>query len=473
MMQPVLTPLNMDTQLPTHEGYISVAPSKRYFQDERGQGFVVIGHNDAITWPGLMELLDGSSYQTTEDYIRDLRAHGINVSRVMIEYAQYENGYFENPVGEFVPAVVQFWDEFIALAEKHGLYLLLTPYDTFWQVRNWKTYPYNADLGGPCRTMRDWLTSPDVIAAHKARWDFMLRRWGGSSSIFAWDIMNEIDLYWGSTAEEISAYITEMAAYIRQTEMALYGKTHLLTTSSAEPTPTDALGHVIYNHPSLDFANTHLYVGPGINTPLDAVECVEEMVSGVRLSLQSVFQTRPYFDSESGPIYQWIEEASLDKEYHHNMSWAHLMTGGAGSGMRWPYTTPHWLIPELRTNLLGLARFAATIDWSRFASRSFTQHIRVGKPGILRTGCTDSKTTALIWLLSDGRLMHPPSLEGTRISIANALPDGDYTIEVWETYNGTPLTCFETSIVDGKMQFELPDLDDTLRDVALIVRRVD
>jgi len=37
---------------------------------------------------------------------------------------------------------------FDALAEEHGLYLLLTPYDTFWQSHNWENYPYNAAVGG-------------------------------------------------------------------------------------------------------------------------------------------------------------------------------------------------------------------------------------------------------------------------------------------------------------------------------------
>ncbi|NJO83122.1 MAG: hypothetical protein HC828_10070 [Blastochloris sp.] len=68
------------SELPQHRGYITVAPSKRYFQDEDGRGFVVIGHNDAITWTGLVELLDGSAPHITENYIADLRAHGINTN---------------------------------------------------------------------------------------------------------------------------------------------------------------------------------------------------------------------------------------------------------------------------------------------------------------------------------------------------------------------------------------------------------
>src|SRR5687767_1258006 len=136
-------------ELPRYQGRISVAPGNRSFQDEAGQGFVVLGQNDAISWPGLSSLLDCSDPAYTDAYIADLRVHGINVSRVMMEYAQHTWSMLENPVGVYNPTVVEFWDNFIALAEKRGLYLLLTPFDTFWQAHNWHTHPYSASAGGP------------------------------------------------------------------------------------------------------------------------------------------------------------------------------------------------------------------------------------------------------------------------------------------------------------------------------------
>lgn len=264
--RPTLRP----TPLPRYEGYISVTSSGRYFQDERRQGFLAIGQNDAITWPGLHELLRRDDPAATEQYIVNLRENGVTVSRVMMEYAQFKKGWLEHTLGLFSPTITRFWDEFIPLCEKHGLYLLLTPYDTFWQVRNWKDYPYSGKAGGPCVQKRDWLTRPDVIEAHKRRWTYILERWGSSSAIFAWDLMNEIDLHFGNTADEISHYITEMAAFVRETETRLYGKTHLLTASSAAAIPEGALADAIYNHPALDFANTHLYVGKGIRSPRNA-----------------------------------------------------------------------------------------------------------------------------------------------------------------------------------------------------------
>lgn len=475
------SPEAVEAHIPQYSGWISVAPSGRYFQDETGRGFLAIGQNDAITWPGLVELLEGGDPTVAEAYIRDLRANGITISRVMMEYAQFDEGLLENPVGTFVPNVVSFWDTFIALCEKHGLYLILTPFDTFWQVCNWDRHPYNAANGGPCVTMHDWLTAPAVLAAHQARWQFVIERWGRSPAIMAWDVMNEIDLYWNATPDEIAAYVSTMAGFIKQEELKHFGRTHLISVSSAAPTPDLRLGEVIYNHPLIDFANTHLYVGPGISTPVDAIEAAEEMADGVRLSLQSLRQTRPYFDSESGPIYEWITDPLLDKEYHHNMSWAHLCAGGAGSGLRWPYTRPHQLLPEMRLTLRGLARFASTIDWTTFASRNMTAAIRVSQPGVIKTGCADYAEMALVWLAVDTRLSRPASLGGMQVTLSRVLPAGEYTVEVWQTYTGQIVDVFNVDLAKQDsdaptatpkvMTFTLPDVCAELRDVALVIKQ--
>lgn len=455
--------------LPTFQGYISVAPGGRYFVDEAGQGFLVIGQNDGTPWPGLAPLLSGAAPGVTEDYVRDLRAHGITVSRVMIEYAQQPHSYLEYPVGTFNPQVVAFWDAFIALAEKHGLYLLLTPYDTFWQARNWNSYPYNSLAGGPCPSTSAWLTDPACIEAQKNRWRFILDRWGGSPNIFAWDLMNEIDIWWNASPQEIQAYVDEMAAFVRDYETAKWGRAHMISVSSAASVPGGRLGRVIFNHPALDFANTHLYLGPEIKDPKDPIGAGPLMAGGVTLALEAINDNRPYFDSESGPIDKWIANVAFDTEYHHNMSWAHLAAGGAGSGMRWPYTDPHFILPELRNNLLGLARFASTVDWAHFTSRTITRQMNTGTRAVVPVGCSDGQTI-VGWLLLDTRQEDAETLAGVTLTITGVLGDGAYTIEFWETYEGRLLETAAATVEAGTLSVTVPDWGLPLKDLALIVR---
>jgi len=454
--------------LPRYHGRISVAPDAPYFVDAEGRGFLVIGQNDGVPWPGLNALIDRAAPDSTTAYVRDLRAHGITVSRVMIEYAQEPHTYLENPVGTFSPSMVQFWDDFIALAEQEGLYLLLTPYDTFWQFRNWEAYPYSAAMGGPCPTTRAWLTEQSCIDAHKARWRFIIERWGGSDAIFAWDIMNEIELWWEAPVDAIDAYITEMATYIRDLEMTLYGTTHLLTASSAVGVPEGLLGRQIYNHPALDFANTHLYMGD-IGDPQNTIGAAPIMAGGVVLSRAAIRDNRPYFDSESGPINDWIVDPAFDKTYHHHMSWAHLAAGGAGSGMRWPYTNPHYLLPELRDNLLGLARFAATIDWGRFNAVNVQNKILGSRRELIDFAISDG-STAVVWLLLDTRLDETVSFADTSLTIRDVVNPGTYQVEYWDTYSGRVLLTEPLTIAGESVTLILPSVAAPLADLALIIR---
>lgn len=458
-----------DITLPTYEGYISVAPDGRYFVDEQGQGFIVIGQNDGVPWPGLATLLNGISPEATEAYIQDLRAHGVTVSRVMIEYAQEPHTYLEDPVGTFSPSVVQFWDDFIALSEKHGLYLLLTPYDTFWQAKNWGRYPYNAALGGPCDGTRAWLRDDACIEAQKNRWRFIIDRWGGSPNVFAWDLMNEIDIWWDAPAPTIQAYVDDMAAFVRDYELERWGRAHMITVSSAASVPEGRLGRIIYQHPALDFANTHLYLGPAIKDPENTIEAAPTMAGGVIRSLDMITDNRPYFDSESGPIDNWIGDTAFDVEYHHNMSWAHLAAGGAGTGMRWPYTNPHYILPEMRDNLLGIARFAATIDWASFASANANRHLKPDTRAAIAIGCADADLL-IAWLLLDSSRDDAGTLAGVTLAIDEALADGAYTVEFWETYEGRVLETGTLTVADGAGSVTMPEAAAPLKDLALVIR---
>jgi hypothetical protein len=457
--------------LPRYSGQISVAPSKRYFQDEAGQGFIVLGQNDAITWPGLSSLLDCTDPENTEAYIADLRAHGINVSRIMLEYAQDSANLLENPVGVFNPHVVEFWDNFIALAEKHGLYLLLTPYDTFWQAHNWETYPYSAGGGGSCPSMRGWLTDRATIDAQKRRWEFAIRRWGNSPNIFAWDIMNEVEFHYGCSPREIEAYITEMSGFVRNLELEVWGKSHMLTVSTAKAIPGGLLGETIYNHPALDFANTHLYVGDATRKPKNGIAAIAEIDRAVRQSTERIHATRPYFDSESGPIWGWIKEAKIDALLHHNMSWAHLAGGGAGSGMRWPYTDPHCLLPEMRDNLLGMARFAAHVDWTQFESKNVSERIELTARNVVKVGCADANT-AILWLARDMRLVRPPMLDLVGVSVQANLNDGAYSVSIWNTLEGHSIATLQAEAQHGGISFTIPALPESLNSIAILIQRL-
>ncbi|HEX8165851.1 MAG TPA: hypothetical protein VF601_08695 [Beijerinckiaceae bacterium] len=86
---------------------------------------------------------------SVERHLARLKRHGVTCLRLMLEYAEGEDHFFERPAGRFNPEMVQVWDDLFALCERHGLRILLTPFDTFWTWLRWDRHPYNRLLGGP------------------------------------------------------------------------------------------------------------------------------------------------------------------------------------------------------------------------------------------------------------------------------------------------------------------------------------
>ncbi len=135
---------------------IRVAPGGRYFETFGGDPFLFLGPNDAISWPGLAGLYRRRDMAGADAYLETLARSGVTVLRLMLEYAHRDGWYFERPSGTFNPVLVWLWDDLFAGCARHGLRVLLTPWDTFWMARRWHRHPYNSANGGPAQAPADF-----------------------------------------------------------------------------------------------------------------------------------------------------------------------------------------------------------------------------------------------------------------------------------------------------------------------------
>ena len=466
--------------------YVRVAPGGRYFMTEDGAPFLVIGHNEGMPWPGLHNLHYERDIATTEAYIAGLAAQGVTVLRIMLEYAQSNGWLFENPVGRPVPGTVRYWDDLIGLCERHGMRLLVLFWDTFFMSRRWKHHPYGRpgsgfDGPGSC------LTSPTALEAEKARLRFFIDRWGDSPAIFAYDLWNEIHPHWGGTPADQQRWVTEMARFVKETELARWGKRHLLTVSFFGHTPEGGYLDLLLRHPDLDFATTHVYdqAGGRVENPTNTVDGALVMQEAVRYAYAHMTDVRPYTDTESGPIHAFMTghrplSEAVDAEYYHNMSWAHLATGGAGSGMRWPFRHPHTLTPGMHAVQQGMARFLPALDWTRFTPRPLEPArlqvipreadppVESAPLPVLPFGCADGEQ-ALVWLLRDVRAVSPATpLPLLNLCLAGLEPGG-YVATFWETYEGVPVGAHRFMVDTEGTAARLP-LPPFGRDLAVAIR---
>lgn len=449
-----------------------------YFVTDEGAPWTPIGHNDAITWPELAPLFRRRDPAAVERHLVRLRDHGVTCIRLMLEYCHGEHRYLERPAGRFVPNMVRLWDDLFALCERVGMRVLLTPVDTFFMWIRWRHHPYNRANSGPCASRRTWLTCPDTRAAIKARLAFASDRWGGSPALFAWDLWNEIHpAHGGDDPAAAAPFIADIGPWLRAREIERHGRANLQTVSVFGPELIrhPALVEAIFRHPALDFANTHLYEHGTIDAPRDTVAPALAVARLMRTAVKEA-GLRPVFDSEHGPIHSFKDKhrtlpAAFDDEYFRHIQWAHLASGGAGGGMRWPNRHPHVLTPGMREAQRALARFLPLIDWTRFHRRNLSAEMACDDPGVAVVGCGDADQ-ALAWLVrtdslaGDGTVVPAEGAQPATVGIPG-LADGDYAVLTCDTRDGSTIASAQTTSSRGMLHASVGAVRS---DVALAVR---
>jgi hypothetical protein len=476
---PTPTPQPARQSLP----WIEVAKDAPYFVTEQGKAWTPIGQNDAITWPELQGAFRRRDLAGVDAHLQSLAAHGVTCLRLMLEYCQGEHRYFERPAGHMQPNMVRLWDDLFALCEKHGLRILLTPYDTFWMWLRWSRHPYNKANGGPCASRRQWLLSAGMRTAIKARLAFATERWGASGALFAWDIWNEIHpAHAGDSAACFNEFTEEISTFLRTTELRLHGRAHLQTVSVFGPVLEDdrAIADCAFRHPHLDFASTHFYEHGTINNPSNTVDAAIATGRLVRNALTELHGRRPFFDSEHGPIHTFKDlhitlPEPFDDEYFRHMQWAHLAAGGAGGGMRWPNRDPHTLTPGMRMAQQALARFLPLINWITFRRKNWNEEITCSQRALAVMGCGDA-TQAIVWLLRTDTLDKNGMLDRNAAPVTAQLhlppmAAGLYRVTAWDTCIGRPVRQFEV-IHEREQKFWIESLL-VRTDVALALQRIE
>ncbi len=136
--------------------------------------------------------------------------------------------------------------------------------------------------------------------------------------------------------------------------------------------------------------------------PLNTVDAAVSVGKLIAQAVSHAGPNRPVFDSEHGPIHTFKDHHKtlaepFDDEYFRHIQWAHLASGGAGGGMRWPNRTPHSLTLGMRKAQNMLAAFLPLIDWAHFRRVNLSDRIRITGPAHVFACGGDSQ--AIVYLL--------------------------------------------------------------------------
>ncbi len=463
----------------SNKQFIKICPSGSYFE-LNGEIFIPIGFNYGVDWSDFKDLWAGNiggltwgNPKEVEGIFKEWHLHGVNTLRIFMEDASDPSGsaLFEDPLGHINESLVKVWNYIFEYAKEYDIYLIIEPFDPFWISKNWNENPFNAQNGGPIDSLDQFLENTKVIEDTKLRFKFFIDHWGNTSQILAWEINNEIDLWYGNNnTDDISKYIKIIYDFIKNYEDSKFGEHHLITVSTAAPVLSDNLGKVIYKNKHLDFVTTHLYL-PAVNNPTNTINPAIEVSRAVVENLRKMDYSKPYIDSEDGPINGWSLPMADNEEYHHNMLWAEFASGACGPGLKWPYLYP--------SNITGLDTYGAIskfinspgIDWLHFKAfpddNATTIHGKLSDY-VIPFSCGDNNAR-IVWLLKNNtKNLKNVDFSELNLVVSN-LKNGVYNVELWNTYNGKLLNLIKILSQENKIKLNL-NMND-LNDIALKIYR--
>lgn len=471
-------------------GWIRVAPNRRYLQHENGAPFFAVGHDEAF----------GFFYQkmnpkpVLEAFLKHMKANGQNTLLVQVD-TEDRNFYGGNilnlewPAGVYREEIAKQFDELMDLAAAHDIYVITYLWDTFHMTHKWADSTYNVKNGGPCTYPSEMFTNAEAIALQKKKLQYAIDRWGGRKNLLAWDLMNEADTISGridankdakgvfhtASADQIREWYEPMARFCRDYELKKWGKAHLRTISTTNP----RYEHFwFYESPEIDLVTNHQYYWPLTSNPKDSIDPVIGIREGLKQILPLTRYLKPYMDTESGPI-EWDiknyqKPLPFDTEYFHNSIWINWASGAAGSSLRWPYPNygfggkPYLnpLNPEQMKDLAALAKVSTYVDWNDFESRiadsEFTPARGRAEKAVWMFGCAD-ENQILGWLVKNTRETKAARVQ-SRVRFSGLKP-GRYEVLWFDDRQGTIV---KRDAVSG-MAFEL-ESPSFARSLAVVVR---
>jgi len=351
----VSEPLRFDVQPADVPGMVHRHPSDaRYFATDRGETFYPVGAN--VCWAGPRGTFDYDQWLPL--YARN----GCNLVRVWLS-PFWTTLAMNTPASGFEGIDLgNAWrlDHVLELAEKLGI-RLMPCIDSFNILRskerphgNYEDAPYVRSRGGPLREPLDYFTHPRSLRAYRNRLRYLVARYGYSTSIFAWELWNEVDIIDGYDSEVVARWHAEMARYLRD----LDPWHHMVTTSFATPRGDKA----VFSLPELDFTQTHTYNNPDLAKSLADALRAGALPAG-----------KPHLFGELGIAASGDETAQKDPAgiHLHNALYASVALPLAGAPMTW-----WWDSYVHAKNLYGIfgafSRWVAGFDFAAERARPAT-----------------------------------------------------------------------------------------------------
>lgn len=438
--------------LSDNAGFVRAHPeNRRYFADSQGNTFVPIGINQS--WGK-----DGGSLDY-EQYFSRLAQAGGNFSRLwqthfnagyLLEWGDYHWSGIYCGLGCYSLQAAARLDRIFQIAQELGVHILwsINQHSQF-EVAMWSSWdenPFNSQNGGPCDSSVDFFTSEEANKLYDAKIRYLVARYSAFSSLFAWELFNEIELIEGADINLLNSWQRAKSELIKN----LDPYKHLITTSYANPIYIPSWHD--WEFDGYDLAQKHIYIS-------NALPIID--IDGKRLFPLA----KPFIVGEIGLDFRGeLEEKDPMGIAYHNAIWCALATGYAGTPASWWWDS--WVEQyDWYRHLSPVSELTKIFDFAKLESRFENAEIHSLSTKLEAFGMKGKKF-AFVWVHDTRSQLHGEQTENFyEVSDAVLIPYdlcGKYFIRVFDTWSGKVL---QESMVKGcAPTIKLPTFS---RDVAI------
>lgn len=451
-----------------HRGFVRVdSRNPRYFAFDDGSPYFPVGLN--MAWSTDDTIADFSIW------LDELRESGGNFIRVWMAPWDMNIEWIDTGLGDYSNRMDRAYelDRVIEMAAERDIYIMLTllNHGQFNETVDpeWNQNPYNAANGGPCDEPACFATDEEAIRYWNQRLRYIAARWGYSPNIMTWEFWNEINWTPLVATDLLAPWMERSTIFLGN----LDPYDHLFTHSGSPIGDTE-----VWAESGLDIVQDHRYNMDDVLVTFNQV--IPEWLE--------MYPDQPFLMGEFGsPV-----EADTENVLLHQGIWSAPMNGAAGTAMTWWWETlvhPNDLWDEL---FVGVSAYfagedLATQTWQPI-NADFSERTRTRVYGL------QSEDTALVWVVSrdysvtylenayngfvrdqlragttanlEDFTVEFPLVEDIILQI-HALPEGDYTVEFWDTFTGEMTDTISLTSSDGILAIALPPFN---RDLALKIK---
>ncbi|HVK04581.1 MAG TPA: DUF5060 domain-containing protein, partial [Armatimonadaceae bacterium] len=353
-----VSPETLTASGPARPGFVRRGPGAGLlFAFDDGNSYYPVGFN--IGWTR-------DTPKEFDAYFTRMGASRLNWSRVWMCHWDGKNldwvqdGKVEP--GHLSLDVARRWDALMESAEKNGVrvQVVLQHHGQYSSTvnPNWPDNPWNAkNPGGFLATPEEFFTSEKARALTRAKYRYVLARYGAYDSVLAWELFNEVewvDAIKNGKPETVVAWHREMADFLKKNDA--HG--HLVTTSSKP--------EIEGLYDAVDYVQPHHY-------PSDAV--------GAVMAHDSAAWKKPVFVGEIGPQGDLKGD---DGRFLRRALWASMMTGASGAAQYWDWENVD--ARGLYSAFRSAADFAKLADLGGWSGTSAYLPVATATPGSVSAG---------------------------------------------------------------------------------------